>query len=87
MVRRFDAAEAHFRECLDVAMRRRPERLGECFTPCRCWGEHLVGQERYADAEPLLLKGYEGMKQRNEKSPASRASRALAEAAKRLVEL
>jgi len=27
-------------------------------------GGSLLGQKRYAEAEPLLLSGYEGMKQR-----------------------
>jgi tetratricopeptide (TPR) repeat protein len=50
-------------------------------------GEALAGQKKYAEAEPLLLKGYEGMKQRAAKMPVpSRATR-LAEAADALASL
>ncbi len=32
-------------------------------------GGALLGQKKYADAEPLLVRGYEGMKQREAKIP------------------
>jgi hypothetical protein len=32
-------------------------------------GRALLGQKKYADAEPLLLKGYEGMKARENTIP------------------
>jgi hypothetical protein len=32
-------------------------------------GGALLGQKKYADAEPLLLKGYEGMKAREKSIP------------------
>ena len=34
-------------------------------------GGSLLGQKKYAEAEPLLLSGYEGMKQREDKIPAA----------------
>ena len=34
-------------------------------------GATLLGQKKYAEAEPLLLAGYEGMKQREAKIPAA----------------
>ncbi len=43
-------------------------------------------KENYAEAEPLLLSGYEGMKQREEKIPAQGKIR-LTEALRRLLEL
>jgi hypothetical protein len=49
-------------------------------------GGALVGQKKYAEAEPLLLKGYEGMKQQ-EKSIEPRDKRRLKEAVERLVRL
>jgi hypothetical protein len=49
-------------------------------------GAALLGQQKYADAEPLLLKGYEGMKQRADKIPPQSKPR-LADAAARLVQL
>ena len=33
-------------------------------------GRSLAGQKKYADAEPLLLAGYAGMKEREAKIPA-----------------
>jgi hypothetical protein len=32
-------------------------------------GESLLGQKQYADAEPQLLAGYEGMEHRKDKVP------------------
>jgi TolA-binding protein len=49
-------------------------------------GEALLGQKKYADAEPLLLKGYQGMKQREAKIPPQGKPR-LREALERLVQL
>jgi non-specific serine/threonine protein kinase/serine/threonine-protein kinase len=78
-------AEAVLRECLDLRAAADPD----------AWGTHnarsmlggaLLGQKRYAEAEPLLLAGYEGMKEREAKIPAPGKPR-LPEAADRLVEL
>ncbi|HTU93652.1 MAG TPA: hypothetical protein VMF69_26470 [Gemmataceae bacterium] len=49
-------------------------------------GGALLGQKKYADAEPLLLSGYRGMKQRQEKIPAQGKIR-LTEALQCLVQL
>ena len=49
-------------------------------------GSVLLGQKKYADAEPLLLQGYAGLKQRETKIPAEAKVR-LTEALKRLVQL
>jgi len=46
----------------------------------------LLGQKKFADAEPLILAGYEGMKAREAKIPAPRKPR-LTEAAERIVRL
>ena len=35
-------------------------------------GAALLGQKRYAEAEPLLVSGYEGLKERENKLPASK---------------
>jgi len=48
-------------------------------------GGSLLGQKKYADAEPLLLSGYEGMKQREDKIPPDGKPR-LKEALQRLVQ-
>ena len=49
-------------------------------------GASLLGQKKYAEAEPFLLHGYEGMKAREAKIPA-RSRRRLLEAGKRIVTL
>ncbi len=46
----------------------------------------LLGQKRYADAEPLLLAGYEGMRQREKMIPEQGKIRLL-RAVERLVQL
>ena len=55
-------------------------------TPRACSGDSLLGQKKYAEAEPLLLSGYEGMKAREARLPASRKFH-LAEACERIVRL
>jgi eukaryotic-like serine/threonine-protein kinase len=61
---------------------------------CRVWstlktksmlGGSLLGQKKYAEAEPLLKEGYEGMKQRAKTIPAADLPR-LTEALERLVQ-
>src|SRR5205085_3192707 len=49
-------------------------------------GGALLGQKKYADAEPLLRAGYQGMKQREKTIPPQDATR-LCEALDRLIEL
>ena len=49
-------------------------------------GGALVGQQKYTDAEPLLVQGYEGMKQREAKIPPQGNVR-LTQAVERLVQL
>ncbi|MEI4927474.1 hypothetical protein Q8G50_33700, partial [Klebsiella pneumoniae] len=49
-------------------------------------GGSLLGQKKYADAEPLLLEGFNGMKEREAKIPTAAKPR-LTEALERLVQL
>ena len=49
-------------------------------------GEALAGQQKYADAEPLLVAGYEGLKARAASIPARYRTRPI-EALERLVQL
>ena len=51
-------------------------------------GSALLGQKKYADAEPLLLKGYEGMKEREKSIPKSGGGeKRIPEALDALIEL
>jgi hypothetical protein len=49
-------------------------------------GDSLLRQKKYADAEPILLQGYEGMKAREGKIPAPYKKR-VGDAAARIVAL
>src|SRR5262249_1564741 len=56
-------AEKHLRECLTIREKAIPDNW-RTFSTRSMLGEALLGQNKYQDAEPLLLKGYEGMKSR-----------------------
>jgi serine/threonine protein kinase len=61
-------AEAVLREALAIFEKKQPQ-AWTTFSTRAALGSALLGQKRYADAEPLLLAGYEGMKQRDAKIP------------------
>jgi serine/threonine protein kinase/Tfp pilus assembly protein PilF len=82
---KFAEAEASVRECLAIREKRLPEGW-EMFDARSLLGATLLGQKKYAEAEPLLLSGYSGMKDREERIPADEKRR-LKEALQRLVEL
>jgi serine/threonine protein kinase len=73
------------RQCLAVRQRTAPDTWTTFNTMSRLGGS-LLGQKKDAEAEPLLLKGYEGMKQR-EKSIPPQGSTRIPEALDRLIEL
>jgi hypothetical protein len=50
-------------------------------------GGALLGQGKYAEAEPLVIEGYEGIKARAARIPAPSRTPRLSEAAERLVRL
>ena len=51
------------REVLAIREKVRPD-AWTTFNTKSMLGEALLGQKRYAEAEPLLLAGYRGMKER-----------------------
>ena len=54
----------------------------------RVLGGSLLGQKKYAEAEPLLVEGYEGMKAREKTIPQERSGELrIPEALDRLIEL
>ena len=63
-----------------------PARRETTFHTKSLLGGSLLGQKNYSDAEPLLLAGYEGMKEREAKIPPQGKIR-LTEALERLVQL
>jgi tetratricopeptide (TPR) repeat protein len=60
---KFAEAEALMRHCLPILDRKAPQRWRRFFAQSLL-GESLAGQKKFAEAEPLLVSGYEGMIQR-----------------------
>jgi hypothetical protein len=80
-----DRAEPLLRDCLAL---RQKQQLNNwrTFSIQSTLGGSLQGQKRYAEAEPLLIAGYEGMKRRADAVPLLDKER-FAEALQRLVQL
>jgi WD40 repeat protein/serine/threonine protein kinase len=81
----FDDAEPRARACLALRERQMPDDW-RIYSARAALGQVLLGQKKYAEAEPWLLSGYEGMEQRNARIPAAGKER-LREALRRLVNL
>jgi eukaryotic-like serine/threonine-protein kinase len=71
--------------CLVVRQRTAPD-AWTTFNAQSLLGGALLGQKNYAEAEPLLLKGYEGMKAREKTVPPQGSAR-VPEALDRLIEV
>src|SRR5262249_52462624 len=78
-------AESVLGECLAIREKKLPDDWST-FNARSLLGGALLGQQKYAAAELLLLQGYEGMKQREAKIPPQGKVR-LTEARERLVQL
>ena len=83
--REWSEAEPVLRECLAIRADGPARRLEHLNTRSLLGGA-LLSQEKYAEAEPLILAGYEGLKARQAKIPPPARPR-LAEAAQRVVRL
>ena len=79
------AARALASDCLEIRRRKAPDDW-RTFDSRSLLGACLLGEKNYAEAEPLLIQGYEGMKARETRLPALGKKR-LAEAAARMVQL
>jgi len=64
-LKEFTEAETFIRECLPIRETKMPDDW-RTFNAKVMLGRALFGQKKYAEAEPLLLAGYDGMKQRQE---------------------
>jgi tetratricopeptide (TPR) repeat protein len=81
------AAESLLRECLAIRQKKEPD-AWTTFNTMSLLGGTLLGQKNYAAAEPLLLKGYEGMKARENTIPQSHGGELrIPQAVERLVQL
>ncbi len=77
-------AELLLRECLAIREKKVPD-AWQTFNTKSLLGVSLLDQKKFTEAEPLLLAGYEGMKQREDKAPEEGKVR-LADALERLVQ-
>jgi serine/threonine protein kinase len=77
-------AEGQYRQCLLIREKSLPDTWYLFYTRSVLGGT-LLEQKNYAEAEPLLLSGYEGMKQREARIP--ERDKVLREALQRLVQL
>jgi tetratricopeptide (TPR) repeat protein len=77
-------AETLLRECLAIREKTQPD-AWSTFNTMSTLGGALLVQKKYTDAEPLLLKGYEGVKQREKTIPKGGEAR-IPEALDRLIE-
>jgi tetratricopeptide (TPR) repeat protein len=82
----FAEAELLLRECLAIREKTQPD-AWNTFNTMSMLGGALLGQKKYAEAGPLLLRGYEGMKQREKTIPrAGGGDLRIPEALDRLIE-
>jgi tetratricopeptide (TPR) repeat protein len=79
-------AEPVLREALAIREKADPD-AWTTFNAKSLLGGALAGRKEYRDAEPLLLQGYEGMKQRAATIPPQYRTPRLTEAVERLVQL
>jgi eukaryotic-like serine/threonine-protein kinase len=77
------AAEPLLRECLTLRQKSQPEDWTTFYTQSMLGGA-LSAQKKFAEAEPLLVKGYEGLKAREASLPKTASTR-IPEALDRLV--
>jgi eukaryotic-like serine/threonine-protein kinase len=78
-------AEDALHDCLAIREKKQPDDW-TTFNTQSMLGEALNGQKKRAEAEPLLVRGYEGLRQRAAKIPKEGKTR-LTEALERLVQL
>jgi serine/threonine protein kinase/Tfp pilus assembly protein PilF len=83
--KKFVDAESVLRDCLAFRDKVWPDGWLR-FNGQSLLGAALAGQEKYTEAEPLLLQGYEGMKKREAQIPADHRIR-LRQALERLIQL
>ena len=83
---RHDSAAPILRECVAILQRKQPEAWTK-FRAQSLLGVALLAQKKYAEAEPLLLQGYEGLKAREGQIPPVYARHRVAEAGARVVRL
>jgi eukaryotic-like serine/threonine-protein kinase len=82
---KYGPAEASFREAMNGYQKAGPA-AWERFHAQSLLGESLAAERKYAEAEPLLVSGYEGLRERRDKLPAM-SRREVESAAEQIVRL
>jgi tetratricopeptide (TPR) repeat protein/tRNA A-37 threonylcarbamoyl transferase component Bud32 len=85
-LRKYADAEELLRECWTIRRAKQPD-AWTTFNTESLLGEALLGQQKYAEAEPLLLSGYAGIKARVEAIPPRFRRLRLEQALNRLIDL
>ncbi len=80
-----DEVEALLRECLSIREKRLPDRW-PTFSARSALGENLIARKNYAEAELLLISGYNGLNERQAKIPAG-SKQCFKQAIQRLIRL
>ena len=83
---RHESAAQILRECAAILEKKQPGRWTK-FRAQSLLGVALLGQRKYAEAEPFLLQGYEGLKAREEQIPPPLGRHRVTEAGERIVRL
>jgi serine/threonine protein kinase/Tfp pilus assembly protein PilF len=83
--KKFIDAEQYARKSLEIRQKIRPD-AWTTFSTESLLGGSLLGQQKYTEAEPLLLNGYQGLKQHQQTIPVQGQGR-VSEALDRLIEL
>ena len=83
---RYERAEPILRECVAILQKKQPE-AWTTFRAQSLLGVALLGQQKYAEAEPLLVEAYEGLKAREGQIPQFYARLRVGEAGQRIVVL
>jgi eukaryotic-like serine/threonine-protein kinase len=86
MRNRYTTAEPILRECLAVLQKKQPDEI-LTFQAQSSLGCVLLEQKKYDDAEPLLIRGYEGLKARQGQISPLYAKFRISEAGQRLIRL
>jgi hypothetical protein len=80
---KLDEVEPLLRECLSIREKKLPDGW-PTFSARSALGENLMAHKQYAEAEPLLISGYNGLREREARIPAANKPR-LEKAAERLI--
>ena len=80
---KLDQVEPLLRECLSIREKKLPDGW-PTFSASSALGENLMARKQYAEAEPLLISGYNGLREREAKIPVANKPR-LQKAAERII--